>query len=40
MQVNFQIKPEWHAYEDIPFHSMWADNKFWLPQVNLTNPNK
>jgi len=28
-----EIKPVWHAYEDIPFHSMWADNKFWLPQV-------
>ena len=39
MQVNHQIKPVWHAYEDIPFHSMWADNKFWLPQVSLTNPN-
>lgn len=28
-----EIKPAWHAFADIPLHSMWADNSYWLPQA-------
>ena len=33
--VLIQIKPAWHAFADIPLHSMWADNSYWLRQVRI-----
>ncbi|OWZ16401.1 hypothetical protein PHMEG_0009818 [Phytophthora megakarya] len=28
-----EMKPQWYDATDIPFESMWADDKFWLPHV-------
>jgi len=28
-----EIRPAWHSFADVPLHSMWADNSYWLPQV-------
>lgn len=28
-----EMKPEWFAYDLIPFMSMWADDIHWLPRV-------
>ena len=33
IQCCIQIRPAWHAFKDVPLHSMWADNSYWLPQV-------
>lgn len=26
-----EMKPQWFGIEEIPFYSMWEDDKFWLP---------
>jgi len=26
-----EMRPEWFAIEDIPYHLMWPDDKYWLP---------
>ncbi|MEI8224143.1 MAG: 8-oxo-dGTP diphosphatase [bacterium] len=28
-----EMKPFWYTIENMPFDSMWPDDKFWLPQV-------
>jgi len=28
-----EMKPEWFGADQIPYDRMWADDKFWLPQV-------
>ena len=28
-----EMLPKWHKHQDIPFDSMWADDKHWLPLV-------
>lgn len=28
-----EMRPEWFSAENIPFDTMWPDDKFWLPQV-------
>lgn len=32
-----EMRPEWFEIEDIPYHNMWADDEFWLPQVLAGN---
>jgi hypothetical protein len=26
-----EMKPEWFSYTNIPFESMWPDDKYWIP---------
>ncbi len=26
-----EMKPEWFAFENIPYDQMWSDDKYWLP---------
>jgi len=26
-----EMRPQWYKLDDIPFHSMWADDSFWFP---------
>ena len=28
-----EIRPEWFREGDVPFESMWRDDRFWLPHV-------
>lgn len=28
-----EMLPKWHSHNEIPFDSMWADDKHWLPLV-------
>lgn len=28
-----EMMPKWYKYQDIPFDSMWTDDKHWLPLV-------
>ncbi|KAF1783307.1 hypothetical protein JG687_00010445 [Phytophthora cactorum] len=28
-----EMKPQWYNVAEIPFKSMWADDRFWLPHV-------
>lgn len=28
-----EMKPQWYAYEDVPYREMWADDRLWLPRV-------
>ena len=28
-----EMKPFWFKFADIPYQSMWQDNRFWLPQI-------
>ena len=28
-----EMKPQWYDFSRIPFGSMWADDKIWLPHV-------
>lgn len=28
-----EMQPRWFAIKDIPYHSMWPDDRIWLPQV-------
>ncbi|MDF1853461.1 MAG: 8-oxo-dGTP diphosphatase [Verrucomicrobiales bacterium] len=28
-----EAKPEWFRIDEIPFHRMWADDRYWLPQM-------
>ncbi len=28
-----EAKPEWFAFEDVPYHRMWADDRCWLPRM-------
>lgn len=28
-----EMRPQWFAFADIPYDTMWADDRFWLPQV-------
>lgn len=31
-QETEEMRPEWFAFEDIPYNTMWPDDKLWLPQ--------
>jgi 8-oxo-dGTP diphosphatase/2-hydroxy-dATP diphosphatase len=28
-----EMAPHWYAYGDVPYDSMWADDRIWLPRV-------
>lgn len=28
-----EMAPQWYRHDEIPFNSMWADDKHWLPAV-------
>jgi hypothetical protein len=28
-----EMRPEWFAREDIPYHAMWSDDIHWLPKA-------
>ncbi len=28
-----EMRPEWFSLDSIPYNRMWADDKYWLPQV-------
>lgn len=28
-----EMKPEWYSIENIPFDTMWPDDKFWVPHM-------
>lgn len=28
-----EMRPEWFALKDIPYHAMWTDDKYWLPKA-------
>lgn len=28
-----EMRPGWYTVSDIPFHSMWPDDRIWLPEV-------
>ncbi|OQR94633.1 hypothetical protein ACHHYP_01023 [Achlya hypogyna] len=28
-----EMKPQWFTYDAIPYASMWADDKYWLPSL-------
>ncbi len=28
-----EAAPEWFRFDEIPYHRMWADDRFWLPQM-------
>ncbi len=30
-----EMNPKWFTVTDIPYDSMWPDDKFWLPQALL-----
>lgn len=32
-QETEEMAPEWFALADIPYHTMWQDDEFWLPVV-------
>jgi hypothetical protein len=27
------MRPQWYEFKDIPYGSMWPDDRFWLPKV-------
>jgi ADP-ribose pyrophosphatase YjhB (NUDIX family) len=31
-QVTEEMRPQWFTFEDIPYGTMWPDDKLWLPQ--------
>ncbi|KAI9319231.1 NUDIX hydrolase domain-like protein [Dichotomocladium elegans] len=33
-----EMRPEWFSYEDIPFESMWADDREWMPYLLSGQP--
>lgn len=28
-----EMKPEWFQFDNIPYHTMWPDSKFWVPLI-------
>lgn len=32
-----EMAPEWFELENIPYHNMWQDDEYWLPQVLAGN---
>lgn len=28
-----EMRPEWFAFEDIPYDKMWADDEYWFPRA-------
>jgi hypothetical protein len=28
-----EMRPQWFAFDDIPYDTMWADDRYWLPLV-------
>ena len=32
-QESEEMMPRWYRHSEIPFESMWADDKYWLPMV-------
>ncbi|CAO3651687.1 unnamed protein product [Mucor fragilis] len=28
-----EMRPEWHAFDQIPFDQMWSDDRYWFPFV-------
>jgi 8-oxo-dGTP diphosphatase len=35
-----EMRPQWFAVEDIPYDTMWADDRLWLPELIQNNPFK
>jgi len=33
VQESEEMKPQWYKINDIPYESMWKDDKFWLPML-------
>ena len=28
-----EAKPEWFAFDEVPYDRMWADDQYWLPEM-------
>ena len=26
-----EMRPQWFAFDDIPYDTMWADDRYWMP---------
>jgi len=35
---SVEMQPRWYKLEDVPFHSMWADDKFWFSWMLADEP--
>lgn len=33
-----EMRPQWFAIEDIPYDTMWPDDRLWLPELIRDNP--
>ena len=36
LRDSVEMTPQWFAEPDIPYDTMWPDNKFWLDKVGTT----
>jgi len=32
-QETDEMRPQWFAFDQVPYDQMWADDKFWMPKV-------
>jgi mutator protein MutT len=32
-QETDEMAPQWHPIKDIPYESMWIDDRYWLPRI-------
>jgi len=32
-EESAEMKPQWHAYQEVPYEEMWPDDRLWLPRV-------
>jgi len=32
-QESDEVRPEWFTFENIPYDSMWVDDRYWLPLI-------
>ena len=30
---TLEAKPEWFAFDEVPYDRMWADDQYWLPEM-------
>lgn len=37
LKESEEMLPRWFSFNEIPFDSMWIDDKFWLPEVIFNN---